>query len=267
MKIGFLGAGRMATALAQGFIQKGLATPQEIFASDISEMACKTFVQRTNANFFSDNIQLLAQAEIIILAVKPQQAKELLMQLRENFSNKLLISIAAGLSLSQLESWIDSTSRVIRIMPNTPALVGASASAFALGQHATQKDAEVVKALFQAVGLIIEVEENQLDAVTGLSGSGPAYFFAAVEALTAGGVAEGLSPELAQKLIAQTMLGAAKMILETDQSPTQLREAVTSPNGTTLEGLKTLRNYHVHEAYISAVKAATRRSKELSQSA
>ena len=257
----------MATALAQGFIRKNLATSQEIFASDISETARQTFSKATGSALFSDNIQLLAQAEIIVLAIKPQQAKELLIQLSKNFANKLLISIAAGISIAQLENWIDPKARVIRIMPNTPALVGASASAFALGQRATQEDAKLVKDLFQAVGLVVEVEEEKLDAVTGLSGSGPAYFFAAIEALTEGGVLEGLTRELAQQLIVQTMLGAAKMIQETGQSPTQLREAVTSPKGTTLEGLKILKDRQVQEAYIDAVKAATRRSKELSQSA
>lgn len=267
MKVAFLGAGRMATALAQGFIQKKIVVPQEILASDINKKTGQIFVKITGAELLNDNESLIKGTDIIILAVKPQQAKELLIQYSSHFANKLLLSIAAGLSLTQLESWVDPKARVIRIMPNTPALVGASASAFALGHNATQEDAKTVKILFESVGVIFEVKEDKLDAITGLSGSGPAYFFAAIEALTAAGVAEGLEPELAQKLITQTMLGAAKMILETDQSPTQLREAVTSPNGTTLEGLKTLRNHQVHNAYIEAVKAATRRSKELSQSA
>ena len=267
MKIAFLGSGRMATALAEGFIRKKIATAQEIFASDINENARQVFAKKIGATIHENNEQLLQQAEVILLAVKPQHAKDLLLQLRSSFANKLLLSIAAGLSLSQLESWVDKTARIIRIMPNTPALVGASASAFALGKRATSTDAALIKTLFDAAGISLEKKEKYLDAVTGLSGSGPAYFFAAIEALVEGGVKEGLAPKLAQHLIVQTMLGAAKMILETGQSPTQLREAVTSPNGTTLEGLKVLDNYHVHEAYIAAVKAATQRSKDLSQSA
>ncbi|MBX7157035.1 MAG: pyrroline-5-carboxylate reductase [Verrucomicrobiae bacterium] len=264
MKVAFLGAGRMATALAHGLIEKKVLTSEHVFASDPADEARASFEKRTGAKTFSDNRRMLEHAEIIILAVKPQQVKTLLEKIGSSLENKLFISIAAGVVLARLESLVHATTRLIRVMPNTPALVGAGASVFSLGARATEKDAMVVKGLFSAVGLVEQVPEAWLNEVTALSGSGPAYFFAILEALLDRAAIQHLPDDLALKLATQTMLGAAKMVLETGKSLSELREAVTSPGGTTFEALQVLKNRNMHEAFVEAVQAATRRSKELS---
>ncbi|MEZ5404900.1 MAG: pyrroline-5-carboxylate reductase [Verrucomicrobiia bacterium] len=264
MKVAFLGAGRMATALAQGLIEKKVLTKEHIFASDPSDAARASFEKRIGAKTFSDNVQLLEQAEIVILAVKPQQVKMLLENIGSWLKGKLFISIAAGVTLARLESLVDATTRLIRVMPNTPALVGAGASVFSLGARATEKDAMVVKGLFSAVGIVEQVPEMWLDEVTALSGSGPAYFFAILEALLDRAAIQQLPQDLALRLATHTMLGAAKMVLETEKPLSELREAVTSPRGTTFEALQVLKKREMHQAFVEAVQAAARRSKELS---
>jgi pyrroline-5-carboxylate reductase len=187
--------------------------------------------------------------------------------LRSKFTtNHLLISIAAGVTLAKLESALPPGARVIRVMPNTPALVGRAASAFALGKCATPADGELARRLLSAVGIAFQVKEPLLDAVTGLSGSGPAYVFQFIEALSDGGVAAGLPRDLATKLAAQTVLGAAKMVLETGQHPGALKDQVTSPGGTTIEGLHELEKGRMRAIVMSAVRAATEKSKKLGQS-
>ncbi len=187
--------------------------------------------------------------------------------LRGKFTdNHLLISIAAGVTLTKLEGALPPGARVIRVMPNTPALVGAGASAFALGKSATAADGELAKKLLSAVGIAFQVKESLLDAVTGLSGSGPAYVYQFIEALSDGGVAAGLPRDMATKLAAQTVLGAAKMVLETGQHPGALKDQVTSPGGTTIEGLHELEKGRMRAIVMSAVRAATEKSKKLGQS-
>ena len=222
--IGFLGAGKMATALARGFIQTGLATPDTITASDPSEQARAAFAKATAAKTTSSNRDAAGFAKVLVLAVKPDQTGPVLSELRPHLSSDhLVLSIAAGVTLARLEGALDKGNRVVRLMPNTPALLGASATAFALGTTATQADGELVEELFSAVGLAIRVKEQWLDAVTGLSGSGPAYVYLMIEALSDGGVAVGLPRETATKLAAQTVLGAARMVLETGLHPAPSR--------------------------------------------
>ncbi len=264
LTIGFLGAGRMATALAQGFIKTGLVRPEQVFASDVIPAARKQFGTATGARICVSNADVLNSASVIFLAVKPHQVAEVIAEIQPLFTPRhLLISIAAGVTITRMESALPARARVIRVMPNTPALIGASASAFACGKSATKPDAALVQRLLSAVGIAVEVKEPLLDAVTGLSGSGPAYVYQFIEALSDGGVASGLPRDLATKLAAQTVMGAAKMVLETGEHPGALKDAVTSPGGTTIEGIHELEKGRLRGTVMNAVRAATEKSRKL----
>jgi len=266
LTIGFLGAGKMATALARGLVRAGIAKPGQILASDVSATARTAFAKEVGAKTTVANSDVLKFASVLILAVKPDQAAELLSEARPKFtSRQLLISIAAGVTLAKLEAGLGTGARVIRVMPNTPALVGASATAFAAGKFATAEDAKLAQKLFSSVGVAFQVKESLLDAVTGLSGSGPAYVYVIIEALSDGGVAAGLPRDIATKLAAQTVLGGAKMVLETGQHPGALKDMVASPGGTTIEGLHELEKGKLRGTLINAVRAAAEKSKKLGQ--
>lgn len=266
MTLGFIGAGKMATALAKGFIQAGLAKPEQIIASDASPMSRSQFTKDTGASTVESNAEILQATNVVILSVKPAQAGAVLKEISSYFTAQhLLISIAAGVTLSTLQDGLPRGSRVIRVMPNTPALVGASASAFAAGENAIESDCELASKLFSAVGVATQVPESLLDAVTGLSGSGPAFVYLFIEALSDGGVAAGLPRDLATRLAAQTVLGGARMVLETAQHPGALKDMVTSPGGTTIQGVLELEQGKLRGTVMSAVLAAARRSKELGQ--
>jgi pyrroline-5-carboxylate reductase len=267
LKIGFLGAGKMATALAKGFVRAEIVFPREIIAADPFAAARKNFSADTGAKTVTANLDVAQSASILILATKPDQAAAALAEISGAFTkNHLLISIAAGVTLAKLENSLPAGARVIRVMPNTPALVGEGASAFALGKNATAADGELAQKLLSAVGIALQVKESLLDAVTGLSGSGPAYVYQFIEALSDGGVAAGLPRDIATQLAAQTVLGGAKMVLETGQHPGALKDQVTSPGGTTIEGLHALEKGKLRATVISAVRAATEKSKKLGQS-
>jgi pyrroline-5-carboxylate reductase len=266
LTLGFLGAGKMATALARGFIAAKLTSAKSIVASDVIEAARKAFADETGVRPMPTNLAVCKAAPTLLLAVKPDQVAGVLAEIRDHITPRhLLISIAAGVPLAKLEAGLAPGARVIRVMPNTPALVGASASAFALGKAATPADAALAQKLFSAVGLALAVKEPLLDAVTGLSGSGPAYAYQIIEALSDGGVAAGLPRDVATKLAAQTLLGAAKMVLETGQHPGALKDQVTSPGGTTIEGLHELEKAGVRGALMNAVRAAADKSRRLGQ--
>ncbi|MFM1768619.1 MAG: Pyrroline-5-carboxylate reductase [Verrucomicrobiota bacterium] len=266
LKIGFLGAGKMATALARGFVSAGLAKPADLLASDPSEAARHSFAQETGAQAGQDNLAVVRACSILILAVKPDQVAAVLEGIRPAFTPEhLLVSIAAGVPLARLEKSLPAPARVVRVMPNTPALVGASASAYALGPDTRPADGALVERLLSSVGLALAVKESYLDAVTGLSGSGPAYAFLILEALSDGGVAAGLPRDTATRLAAQTLLGSAKLVLETGLHPGALKDMVTSPGGTTIEGLHELERAGVRGALMNAVRAATDKSRRLGQ--
>lgn len=266
LTIGFLGAGKMATALAKGFLRANLVTAKDLMASDVSEGARRSFSRDTSAKATGSNQQVTQFANVLILAVKPDQVQSVLADIRDSFSQKhLLLSIAAGVPLSKLEATLGASARLIRLMPNTPALVGQSATGFALGKGALRQDAELASKLFSAVGIAFELKETLLDAVTGLSGSGPAYIFMFIEALSDGGVAAGLPRDVATKLAAQTVLGSAKMLLETGHHPGTLKDMVASPGGTTIEGLHELEKGKLRGTVMSAVRAATEKSRRLGQ--
>jgi pyrroline-5-carboxylate reductase len=264
LTIGFLGAGKMATALARGFVHAGLVSGGEVIASDPSETARALFTKEVGAKTTASNPEVAKFADVLVLAVKPDQVGGVLADLRDHLTGKhCLISIAAGVPLARLEAGLGAGARLIRVMPNTPALVGASATAFAIGKSALLEDAELAQRLFSAVGLTFQVKEALLDAVTGLSGSGPAYAYLFIEGLSDGGVAAGLPREVATRLAAQTVLGSAKMVLETGLHPGVLKDIVTSPGGTTIEGLHELEKGKLRGTLISAVRAAAEKSKKL----
>ncbi len=264
LTIGFLGAGRMGTALAKGFIQAGLVTAKQIIASDPVVSARAAFGKETGAKLTTSNIEVTGFARVLFLAVKPDQTAGVMADIRRRFTPQhLLISIAAGVPIAKLEAGLNAGARIIRVMPNTPALVGESATAYALGKSASAADGELAQRFFSSVGVAFPVKESLLDAVTGLSGSGPAYVYLMIEALSDGGVAAGLPRDVATKLAAQTVLGSARMVLETGQHPGALKDMVTSPGGTTIEGLHELEKGKVRAALMNAVRAATEKSKRL----
>jgi pyrroline-5-carboxylate reductase len=259
LRIGFLGAGKMATALAQGWRESGT-----ICASDPVVAARVHFTKETGAKTLTTNSAVLAECEVLVLAVKPQNMADLLKEIRSAIqSHHLLISIAAGITIQQIADAVGNDKRIIRVMPNAPCLVGASASAFAASPSATAADVELTQRLLDRVGRAVQVPEKLLDAVTGLSGSGPAFVAVMIESLSDGGVRMGLPRDLATMLAAQTLLGSAKLLLETGLHPGQLKDMVASPGGTTIAGLHALETGGVRAALMNAVEAATRRAVEL----
>jgi pyrroline-5-carboxylate reductase len=266
LTIGFLGTGKMAIAMAKGFIRAGLVKPKQISGSDPVSGARAAFGRETGARIVTNNVKVAELASVLILATKPDQTAAVLREIRDKFTPRhLLISIAAGVPTGKLEAALPGRARVIRVMPNTPALLGASASGYALGVAATKSDGELAQRLLSSVGVAFPLKESLLDAVTGLSGSGPAYVYLFIESLSDGGVAAGLPRDVATKLAAQTVLGSAKMVLETGQHPGALKDMVTSPGGTTIEGLHELEKGKLRGVVMSAVRAATEKSKKLGQ--
>jgi pyrroline-5-carboxylate reductase len=263
-RIGFLGAGKMATALARGWLAAGLVTAERVVASDPLPQARQSFQAETGLRAIESNREVVADSDLLILAIKPQTMATLLAEIRSVLSTRhLLVSIAAGVSLRQLADGLGSERRLVRVMPNTPCLVGASAAGYAPGEAATPEDIRLVDRLLNAVGRAFRLPEHLLDAVTGLSGSGPAFVYVMIEALSDGGVRVGLPREVATALAAQTVFGAAKMVLETGSHPAVLKDMVASPGGTTIAGLHALERGRIRATLMDAVEAATWRSAEL----
>jgi len=253
----------MALALVHGMLRAKLCGPADIVVSSRSRSGLESLVAATSVRAVASNADAVAAADVVVLCVKPLDAIKALQESGANWKGKLLVSVATGLKISALREAAPG-SRVIRAMPNTAAMVGKSATAVAAGESASRKDLATVEKIFKAVGEVFSVGENQLDAVTGLSGSGPAYIYLVMEALSDGGVACGLPRKLALDLAIQTIQGAAEMAASTKEHPALLREMVTSPGGTTIAALTALENAATRAAFISAVQAAARRSKELS---
>jgi len=263
VRLGFIGAGKMASALARGFIEAKLATADSIAAFDPVAASGEAFQKTTGAKLLDSNKAVVAASDVVFLAVKPQQMLAVYDELSGTAAGKLVVSIAAGVTLAALSSGLGPKARYIRVMPNTPALVGHGASGYALGAGATAEDAALVERLLGSVGRAYKLDEKLIDAVTGLSGSGPAFVYVIIEALSDGGVRMGLPRDVATGLAAQTVLGAAAMVLETGLHPGVLKDQVTSPGGTTIAGLQALENGAVRGDLIAAVEAATRRAIEL----
>ncbi len=264
LAVGFLGAGQMATALAGGWAKAGLLDIARSRAADPYPAARAKFTEQTGVKAVATNAEVVEGCDTLVLAVKPQVMAAVLAEVKPHIAARhVVVSIAAGVTLKTLADGLGDKTRLVRVMPNTPCLVGASAAGFAPGSTATPEDVVLVGRLFGAVGKAFAVPEPLLDAVTGLSGSGPAFVYVMIEALADGGVRVGLPRDVAQALAAQTVLGAAKMVLETGQHPAALKDAVASPGGTTIAGLHALERAGLRAALMDAVEAATRRSLEL----
>lgn len=264
-KLGFIGAGKMAESIARGVVQSGLMPPNRISTSIHSNPNRRIAFESFGVNILPQNSAVVEESDVVVFSVKPQVVKDAISQLRPVLSKqKLLVSVAAGVKLKDLQEWAGH-SRFIRIMPNTPSAVGMAASVMSLGGAATKADGELVSKLFGSVGKIWTADEKMFDAVTGLSGSGPAYIYLAIEALADGGVAAGLSRELALGLASQTVLGASTMVSKSGKHPGQLKDDVTSPGGTTIAGIHELEKGGFRGTLMNAVVAAAKRSKELSQ--
>jgi len=267
VKLGFLGSGKMATALAGGVLKAAAFAPEEIAVTDCAPAAAKALAEKFQLRCVATNAELVSWADTIILCVKPGDALPALRALRNEMGNKLLISIAAGLTLALLEESAGPGTRIVRVMPNTPALIHKGAAAYALGQAALEDDGKVVEKIFSAVGNVFRVKEELLDAVTGLSGSGPAYVYVMVEALADAGVLMGLPRDLSLQLAAQTVAGAGEMVLRTGLHPAELKDMVASPGGTTIAGLEALERAGIRSALLGAVRAATLRAREMNAEA
>lgn len=267
-KIAFLGTGNMAEAMVKGLLAAGKASAESLICAEPREERREEIKRRFGVHVTGDNRAAAAQADLVVISVKPQIIGALLEEIAPAIdARKLVISIAAGVPISAIAQKLGAGVRIVRTMPNTPALVLAGATALARGPHATDADLEQAVSLFEAVGVTVVVEEHHLDAVTGLSGSGPAFVFMAIEALADGGVKVGLARPIALRLAAQAVLGSAKLVLETGEHPGRLKDQVTSPGGTSIAGIHALESGGFRAALIAAVEAAAKRSRELGEEA
>ena len=264
--IGLIGGGQMAEALIRGMLAANVTKKEQLVVID-PDPDRKKYLHDTYGIIACDTpLDICQKSTTLILAVKPQVCKHVLDQYVQYLtSNHLLISILAGVTIGELESILPNQSRIVRVMPNTPALVLAGASAISLNAAATETDRTLSLSIFSAIGLCIEVQETQLDAVTGLSGSGPGYIFTIIDGLIDGGVLAGLPRTTAEQLVLQTVYGSAKLAMESDNNPAALKAQVTSPGGTTIKGIQLLEQRGIRSALMDAVLAATNRSKELGE--
>jgi pyrroline-5-carboxylate reductase len=263
-KLGFLGAGNMAGALIKGLIHAGIVEPTNIIASDVKAERLKQLAAAHGIRTTQDNHALVREVDVLVLAVKPQVIDKVLTDVGGDVRTEtLVVSVAAGVPIESIEARLPHRAHVVRTMPNTPATALAGATAIAAGTHATEEDLATARALFEAVGCVVTLDEGLLDAVTGLSGSGPAYVMLIIEALADGGVKVGLHRDTALLLAAQTVYGSAKLLLETGEHPGRLKDMVTSPGGTAIAGLHTLESGALRRTLIDAVEVATKRSAEL----
>lgn len=265
-KIGFIGSGNMARAIAVGLIRKGIVQPSQLYAADISQDQRDEFEKLTTARSCSSNLEVAQWADLVILAVKPFHVAAVCEEIRGHIrADQLIISICAGITTQVIAQHLGEKARVVRVMPNTPALIGCGATAVSRGPAATPDDVECALELFGAVGVALELDENYLDLVTGLSGSGPAYLFYFAEALIAAAQELGLERQAATILVKHTLYGASRLALESERSLEELRAAVTTKGGTTEAGLRALEQHHFFDVVKQCVAAATHRSAELSQ--
>lgn len=263
-RIGFIGAGKMGSAIIKGVLRAGLVERSQLAASDPVEALGKALVEETGVRFIQDNAGLVEASDIVVLAVKPQVMDDMLRDLAEApLGDRLWVSIAAGVPIGRIEGLLPEGTRVVRVMPNTPCLVGQAASAYSGGRWAKGADLDKVGEIFASVGVAVSVEEHHLDAVTALSGSGPAYVFLFIESLVAGGVQLGLSRDVAMKLALQTVYGSAAMARDAKEHLAELRDAVTSPAGTTAAGLFALEQGAFRATIMEAVAQAAERSEAL----
>ena len=265
-RIGFIGTGHMARALARGFLKKQSITKEQLFGHDVHSEAAKRFVDQTGGAHTASIKDLVTNSDVVFLAVKPQQMGEVLHtigSLRALGLNPLWITVAPGIAIRTYLKEIGNVARLVRVMPNTPCLVGDGVSGFCVSEGVKPDDIKITTDLLSTVGTAIQFPERQLDAVAGLSGSGPAYVYMIIEAMADGGVKMGLSREHALQLAAHTVLGSAKMVLQTGDHPALLKDKVCSPRGTTISAIHSLEQAGLRAALIGAVEAATLRSREM----
>ncbi|GJQ67878.1 hypothetical protein Trydic_g16639 [Trypoxylus dichotomus] len=268
LKIGFIGGGKMAQAMAKGFISAGLTQGESIIAScHPSDLISHKAFKDLGAESIFENVPVVEKSEIVIVSTKPSVVPIALGDIKKAGipADKLFLSVAMGVTIKQLEGFLPRESRVIRVMPNTPALVRSGASVYVCGNKATEKDATITKKLLESIGTCDEVTEGMLDPVTALSGSGPAYIYVLIEALADGAVKMGLPRDLAYRLASQTVLGASKMVKDTNTHPGILKDDVTSPAGSTAAGLHYLEQKGFRGTVIGAIETATQRCREVSQ--
>ncbi len=264
MKIAFLGAGKMATAIVQGLVNNGVWPAADIMAADPATAARTAFTTATGVPCEETALDIVKAADILVIAVKPQVLAEAIRPLRDSCDGKLVVSIAAGIRLSHLAEWCGHR-RLVRVMPNTPMMVGRGAAVFCPDTGVTPADKQLVERIFASVGIVVELPEENMDAVTALSGSGPAYIFETIQALVNGAVELGIPAETALALTTQTVAGAAEMVARKMGTPDQLRDAVTSPGGTTAAGLRVFQQAGYRKLIKAVLAAARRRSQELGQ--
>ncbi|XP_043698702.1 pyrroline-5-carboxylate reductase-like [Telopea speciosissima] len=263
--LGFIGAGKMAESIAKGMVKSGILPASRIRTAVHKDASRREAFSSLGVKVYDTNQEVVEESNVIVFSVKPQVVKDVVLQLKPALSKKkLLVSVAAGTTLSDLQEWA-GCSRFIRVMPNTPAAVGEAASVMSLGETATKEDGELVATMFGAIGKIWTANEKLFDAITGLSGSGPAYIFLAIDAMADGGVAAGLPRDLARGLASQTVLGAASMAIHTGKHPGQLKDDVASPGGTTIAGIHELEKGGFRGILMNAIVAAAKRGRELSQ--
>lgn len=266
LKLGFIGAGNMATAIAKGVLAVRLIDADRLYVSDIDDSRRREFRQATSANILGSNSAVVSKTDVVILAVKPQHMDTVLKEIGPLFEERhLVISIAAGVPTSRIEKFMRNGVRLVRAMPNTPMLVGAGAAALCTGRWAGDDDLALAREIFGSSAAVVTVDEKDMDAVTAVSGSGPAYFFYFTEAMIKAGVALGLVEETARTLARQTAFGAGKMLAEVPETPEELRGRVTSPGGTTEAAIKSMIRAGVAESIAKAIEAAAARSKELGE--
>ncbi len=263
-RVAIIGAGAMGSAIARGVVANGIVLAESVVVADIDQAKLDAARRDLGVRVTTDNAEAVSQAKVVLFAVKPGIVAKAATQIAGALPDDcLVISIAAGVKIAAIESHLGRPVAVIRAMPNTPCQIGSGATVYSRGTHASDQHCATAKSIFEAVGIALELPENMLDAVTGLSGSGPAYVYLFIEALSDAGVACGLPRPVALQLATQTVLGSAKMVAETGLHPAILREQVTSPGGTTIAGLEALERKAVRAAVIDAVKAAKKRSEEL----
>ncbi len=264
--IGFIGAGKMATAIIKGLLKSGLFDKNHIIASEPNKDYAHKIEKELGIKMVHNNREAAAEADIILLAVKPFVVKEVLTEIEDRIdSSKVIITIAAGISSSRVEEILEKEARVIKVMPNTPALLAEGMSAVCKGEHATQEDFETVIKIFESVGKVIKAREEDIDAITGVSGSGPAFYYYIIDAIAKAGEKLGLDYKTALMLSAQTALGSAKMILESGVEPQQLITNVTTPGGTTAEGNKVLDESNISDILFETVEKTAEKSKLMSK--
>lgn len=265
-RLGVLGVGHMGQALARGVVARGAVPPDRVTVADPDEEACAKLAADLGVRVARDNAELVAQSDVVLLCVKPQILFDVIAPVAEGFGpGRLVISVAAGVTLAALEGALPGRTPVVRAMPNTPCLVGAGMSAWARGHSATAEHGVVTQSILGAVGVAREVREDALDAVTAVSGSGPAYVFHLMEAMMEGGVKAGLDPAVVREFVLQTVLGAAQLALASDTDPGELRRRVMSPGGTTEAAVRTLDDAGFQTAVVRAMGAARDRSVEMAR--